>query len=255
MVTQSDNQVSVFAHKVFGEIRVLDQDGEPWFIAKDVCDALGTQTRDLRGILDSDEVSSCNVDSIHIAQSGGKNPLLISEAGLYSLVLRSRKPEAKAFKRWVTHEVLPAIRKTGHYSQPETFEEMAARCLTMAQARIEQMQAKIEDDAPKVEFHSRVTGADTVCQLGVACQVADLPIGRNTLFRLLREQGVLISVGERKNHPRQEYVDRGLFTVVENAYTDDDTGKTYVTFVTQVTQKGIEWLIKRFGGDGRKGAV
>ena len=241
------NETTAFTHEMFGEIRIMDQGGDPWFIAKDVCDALGTRTDHVRDILDADEVSELNPHSMGVAQSSGRNLLIISESGLYSLVLRSRKPGAKAFKRWICKEVLPQIRKTGSFRVERTFEEQVAHTLRMTEERIAKMQAKIEDDAPKVEFHDRVTGSETVCQLGVACQVADLPLGRNRLFAKLREQGVLIRSGERKNHPRQEYVDRGLFTVVESEYTDPETEKTYVSFTTNVTQRGIEWLIKRFG--------
>ncbi|WP_172121017.1 Bro-N domain-containing protein [Actinomyces faecalis] len=110
-----------------------DSAGDPWFVAKDACDILGTETRDLRKILDEDEIS--NVDSIHIGgistENGGRSPLVVSEAGLYSLILRSRKPEARAFKRWVTHEVLPAIRRHGAYATPGTVEAMLADPDTM----------------------------------------------------------------------------------------------------------------------------
>lgn len=105
------------------EVRVLtDERDEPWFIAKDVCAVLGTETRDIGKILDDDEVS--NVDSIHIAQNGGRAPLIVSEAGFYKLVLRSRKPVAKEFQRWVTHDVLPSIRKHGAYMTEQTVEQI-----------------------------------------------------------------------------------------------------------------------------------
>lgn len=89
------------------DLRVMDQDGEPWFVAKDVCNVLGLNTNNLRRDLDDDEIKS-----LKLRASGSAN-LVVNEPGLYSLILRSRKPEAKRFKRWVTHEVLPTIRKTG----------------------------------------------------------------------------------------------------------------------------------------------
>lgn len=108
-----NNEIQKFDFKGAPLRTLADKAGEPWFVAKDVCDILGTDTRDLHKILESDEIT--NVDSIHIAQNGGKAPLIISEPGLYRLVMKSRKPEAKEFQRWVTHEVLPSIRKTGGY--------------------------------------------------------------------------------------------------------------------------------------------
>ena len=104
-------------------VRILvEPDNEIWFVAKDVCDILGTDTRDVRKILDEDEIS--NVDTILIAQGGGKPPLVITEAGFYKIVLRSRKPIAKEFQRWVTHEVLPSIRKHGAYATEATIDRI-----------------------------------------------------------------------------------------------------------------------------------
>ena len=112
------NELKVFENPEFGRVRTVSVDNEPWFFAKDVCDALSIATNHVRESLDEDEVS--NLRSTEIGpEFGGKAPLIVSEAGLYSLILKSRKPEAKAFKRWITHEVIPAIRKTGGYSIPQ----------------------------------------------------------------------------------------------------------------------------------------
>ena len=95
-------------------VSILMRESEPWFIGKQITDILGNDTRDLRKILDADEISSAtNVDSIHIAQNGGRSPLIVSEAGLYKLIMKSRKPVAKEFQRWVTHDVLPSLRQHG----------------------------------------------------------------------------------------------------------------------------------------------
>ncbi|WP_253073083.1 BRO-N domain-containing protein, partial [Bifidobacterium pseudocatenulatum] len=125
-----NNEIQKFDFKGAPLRTLTDKAGEPWFVAKDVCDILGTDTRDLHKILESDEIT--NVDSIHIAQNGGKAPLIISEPGLYRLVMKSRKPEAKEFQRWVTHEVLPQIRKTGGYiptSESDSDEDIMARAV------------------------------------------------------------------------------------------------------------------------------
>lgn len=127
-----DNEIQIFDNaKLNAHIRIVQIDGEPWFVAKDVCAILGTQTRDIRKVLDTEEVRVLpSVDTIHTGSNGGSDrvsdrsnggsaPLIISESGLYVLTLKSRKPVAKPFRNWVTREVLPAIRKTGSYSKPE----------------------------------------------------------------------------------------------------------------------------------------
>lgn len=108
------------------QVRILtDEHGNPWFLGADVCAILGTATNHIREYLDADEIT--NIRSTDIAQNGGKAPVFVSESGLYSLVLRSRKPEAREFKRWVTHEVLPSIRKHGAYMTESTLEKGSHR--------------------------------------------------------------------------------------------------------------------------------
>lgn len=144
-------------------VRILtDQDNAPWFIAKDICDVLGTETRDISKILDDDEFS--NVDSIHIAQNGGRAPLIVSESGFYKLVMRSRKPVAKEFQRWVTRDVLPSIRKHGAYMTPDTIREALADpdTLIMLATRLKEeteekvaAQEQVRVLEPKARAHQR----------------------------------------------------------------------------------------------------
>lgn len=166
------SEVAVFNHEIFGEIRITDRDGKPWFVAKDVATALGYADpgRAVRAhCKGGGEMPSPSV-------GGTQTVKIIPESDVYRLVMRSRLPEAEKFQDWVVEEVLPEIRQAR--AMRMTNERLAA-----IEAKNEVFQEKIEEDAPKVEFHERVTGSDTVCQLGVACQVADLPFGRNTLFR------------------------------------------------------------------------
>ena len=109
-------QVSIFSHELFGEIRIVDQAQEPWWVARDVCQSLGINTSNLSKLLDEDERSTCPVQYTDQVRTVA----IINEPGLYSLLLRSRRPEAKAFKRWVTHDVIPSIRKTGQYVHPSS---------------------------------------------------------------------------------------------------------------------------------------
>lgn len=134
------------------DLRLIDHEGDPWFVAKDVCEVLEVHTRDVRKVLDADEVSEISVDSVHLTRGGrGRPPRTpISESGLYSLILKSRKPEAKAFKRWVTAEVLPSIRKNGGHMAPavaklavESPAEFMARALVMANETIAGLQKAV----------------------------------------------------------------------------------------------------------------
>ncbi|WP_444328722.1 BRO-N domain-containing protein, partial [Paratractidigestivibacter sp.] len=148
-----DKSIQVFQNDQFGQVRaVRSESGEPWFVAKDVCDALGIRTDTVRAILDADEVRETNPNSIGVA--GGRKPLVVSEAGLYSLILRSRKPEAHVFKRWVTHEVLPALRRDGGYmvARDETPEQTMARAVLLAQQTIDRQRDRIAELEPKALF-------------------------------------------------------------------------------------------------------
>ena len=168
-----NNEIQKFDFKGASLRTLTDKAGEPWFVAKDVCDILGTDTRDLHKILESDEIT--NVDSIHIAQNGGKAPLIISEPGLYRLVMKSRKPEAKEFQRWVTHEVLPSIRRHGAYMTESTLEKAVtepdflirlATQIKQERAEKEKAQAQVERMRPKALFADAVETSKTSILVG-----------------------------------------------------------------------------------------
>lgn len=249
IMQQVTTELSTFEHEDFGVLRIIEDTGEIWFIAMDVCRVLETRTDHVRSIVDPDEVTvMSNPHSMGVGESGGRKPLLISESGFYRLAMRSRKPVAKPFQDWVCKKVIPQIRKTGSYSPPaeESYEAVVSRALQMTQERIAVLETEVADARPKVEFYDQVTASESVCQLGVVCSVAGIPYGRNKLFAILRDDGVLISTGDRRNHPRQEYVDRGYFVVKEHSYTDAE-GRTFVNFTPYATQKGVDWLMKRYG--------
>lgn len=152
------------AIEVFGfndtEVRVVTLDGEPWFVAKDVTNVLGlSNPRTSLAALEDDEKGVHSMDTL----GGQQEVTVINEPGLYSLILKSRKPEAKQFKRWVTHEVLPAIRKTGGYNQQPalTDEQIVAQALQITTAKVAELEAKIETDAPKVEYHDTFVAEET----------------------------------------------------------------------------------------------
>lgn len=223
------------------------KDGEPWFVAVDVCKALEIKNnRDALGRLDDDEKGVVSTDTLGGEQEVG----VVNESGLYTLVLGSRKPEAKAFKRWITHDVIPAIRKTGGYIQGEesmSDDDLIARALVMAQKKIElreqqlkEKDAQLELQKPKVDFADHVTDSDNAIDMGTFAKYAQkqgITMGRNTLFKWLRDQGVLMD----NNVPYQRYLNAGWFRVIENIY---NTGSgQYTTPKTLVTGKGQVALI------------
>lgn len=253
-----NNEIRKFDFRGAALRTLTDEAGEPWFVAKDVCDILGTDTRDLHKILESDEIT--NVDSIHIAQNGGKAPLIISEPGLYRLVMKSRKPEAKEFQRWVTHEVLPQIRKTGGYiptSESDSDEDIMARAVLVAQKTIErknqQLQAKdtqIKMLEPKARFADAVAASDGTCLVGELAKMLrqnGMDIGQNRLFRLLQADGYLGKSGSNRNVPTQRAMDLGLFRIKETTVTHAD-GHTTVSRTPKVTGKGQRYFIDRYWG-------
>lgn len=253
-----NNEIRKFDFRGASLRTLTDEAGEPWFVAKDVCDILGTDTRDLHKILESDEIT--NVDSIHIAQNGGKAPLIISEPGLYRLVMKSRKPEAKEFQRWVTHEVLPQIRRTGGYiaaSESDSDEDIMARAVLVAQKTIErknqQLQAKdaqIKVLEPKARFADAVAASDGTCLVGELAKMLrqnGMDIGQNRLFRLLQADGYLGKSGSNRNVPTQRAMDLGLFRIKETTVTHAD-GHTTVSRTPKVTGKGQRYFIDRYWG-------
>lgn len=247
----------VFENERFGTLRVIKgENDEPWFVAKDVCDILGIATNHVRETLDDDEIS--NLPNTEVGQSGGRNPLIVSEAGLYSLVLKSRKPEAKAFRRWVTHDVLPSIRRDGGYMaarRDETPEETMARAVLLAQRTIERQRAtiagqgeRIAELEPKALFADAVAASDGTCLVGELAKMmtqAGFPIGQNRLFALLRKDGYLGKSGGNRNVPLQRYVEMGLFKIKETAITHAD-GHVTINRTPKVTGKGQRYFIERY---------
>lgn len=251
-----NNEIQRFDFKGAALRTLTDEAGEPWFVAKDVCDILGTDTRDLHKILESDEIT--NVDSIHIAQNGGKAPLIISEPGLYRLVMKSRKPEAKEFQRWVTHEVLPQIRKTGGYIPTTDVDDdmtilakavmIGQRTMEEQKRRIAAQESHIKELEPKARFADAVAASDGTCLIGELAKMLrqnGLDIGQNRLFEILRQDGYLGKVGSNRNVPTQKAMDLGLFRIKETAVTHSD-GHVTINRTAKVTGKGQTYFISRY---------
>nr|DAQ10332.1 MAG TPA: KilAC domain protein [Caudoviricetes sp.] len=205
-------------------------------------------------LLDEDEKG---VHTMH-TPSGNQEMTIISEAGLYSLILRSRKPEAKAFKRWVTHEVLPSIRKHGMYATPATIDDMldnpdiminALMRLKEERAARAKAEAEIEANAPKVLFADAVASAKTDILIGDLAKILrgnGVDTGQRRLFEWMRENGYLIrQKGSSWNMPTQRAMDMGLFRVKETTVTHAD-GHTTIHRTTKVTGRGQTYFVNKF---------
>lgn len=218
-------------------VRVVEIDGEPWFVAADVARVLGyANGRDaVSQHCKSAQVLDLNTVVKRDGIRGNPNATVIPERDLYRLIMRSKLPAAEKFEEWVVGEVLPRIRKTGSYTvdMPRSFPE-ALRAYADA---IEQQ----ERDRPKVEFYDAVAGSKDAIEMKHAAKVLNIGVGRNKLFEFLRAEGVLM----QDNTPYQEYVDRGYFRLVEQKYTRAD-GETHVNFKTLVYQRGLEFIRKLY---------
>lgn len=231
---------------------LTDEAGEPWFVAKDVCDILGHSNVSMAlDRLDDDERSKFN-----LGRQGETN--IVNEAGLYSLVLGSRKPEAHEFKRWVTHEVLPQIRKTGGYIPTTDADDdmtILAKAVMIGQRTMEAQKRRIAEQSehikalePKARFADAVAASDGTCLIGELAKMLrqnGLDIGQNRLFEILRQDGYLGKNGSNRNVPTQKAMDLGLFRIKETAITHSD-GHVTINRTAKVTGKGQTYFISRY---------
>lgn len=251
-------ELKVFENPEFGKIRMVELDREPWFVGKDVAQALGYE-RATKAI--QDHVDAEDRDEVPIQDSIGrmqKTPV-INESGLYSLVLSSKLPGAKKFKRWVTAEVLPSIRRHGIYATDQVLEEIISdpdtgirllQQLKEERRKVRELESKAEEDRPKVLFADSVSASDTTILVGDLAKLLrqnGFAIGQNRLFELLRKEGFLIKDGSRKNMPTQRAMEMGLFRVKERAISNPD-GTVRTTLTTLVTGKGQQFFVNRYLG-------
>lgn len=249
------NDVTIFRKDEFGAVRAVTLEGEPWFVAADVCRALGLGNSSMAvSKLDEDEKGISLIDTL-----GGEQKLgIVNESGLYALVLSSRKPEAKAFKRWITHEVIPSIRKNGGYiAGQETMDDdqLLANALLVAQRKIaernkqlEAANAKIQADAPKVLFAETVQKAEgdiLVRQLAKLMVQRGYDTGERRLYDLLRRDGFVIKANAKdQNAPTQRSVDMGLMRSIERTVSSAD--KTFISSTTVITPKGQIYFLNKY---------
>lgn len=255
------NNLKIFENEEFGCIRTTEINGEPWFVGKDITETLGYQNSSealMDHVDDEDKLNSKTLSSFEM-ELGQRGGWLINESGVYSLILSSKLPSAKRFKRWITSEVLPSIRKNGGYiagQESLSDEELLSKALIVAQNKIRERDALIQKQAevieqqrPKTIFADAVSAskqsiligelAKLICQNGVE-------IGQKRLFNWLRENGYLMRDG-RTNIPKQKYVEMGLFEIKESTIQNSD-GSVRITMTPKVTGKGQVYFVNKFVG-------
>ncbi len=249
------NDLNFFKQEWGWKIRAFEIDGEPWFVGKDIAEALGYQnaSKALADHVDDDD--KLNNDSLSsLGQRGG---WLINESGLYSLILSSKLPEAKAFKKWVTGEVIPSIRKHGVYATPATIENIInnpdfgiqlLNTLKAEQEKNRRLTNENERMKPKEIFADAVNASKTSILIGELAKLISqngVQIGQNRLFSWLRDNGYLMRGGSSMNLPQQRYIEQGLFEIKESSISNPD-GSVRVTKTTKVTGKGQIYFINKF---------
>ena len=244
-----ENMIQTFVNEEFGTVRTLMKDGQPWFVAKDVAVILG-YSNPRKAVID--HVDDEDKDGVTIRDSIGREqtPTIINESGLYSLILSSKLETAKRFKRWVTSEILPTIRRTGGYVGNEDMfvesylpfaDDAVKNLFRLNLMTIRQLNEKIRRDEPLVQFANQVADTENVIDIGRMAKLANeenIRIGRNTLFRWLKGRKILMS----NNIPYQQFIDRGYFVVKESVYEQHGMQKTYQQ--TYVTGKGQQYIIR-----------
>lgn len=247
-------EIQIFNNPGFGEIRAVSINNEPWFVGKDVAHVLGySNTKDAlsRHVDAEDKLQN---DGVVIRDPMGReqHPTIINESGLYSLILTSKLPTAKAFKRWVTSEVLPAIRKNGGYiadQEQMTDQEILAKALLVAQRTIESRDKQIAEMQPKALFADSVAASGSTILIGELAKILrqnGIDMGEKRLFAWMRDNGYLIRrKGSDYNMPTQRSTEMGLLRIKETVISRSN-GHTTVSKTPKVTGKGQQYFISRF---------
>ena len=238
------------------EIRTVEKDGEPWFVAKDIAKVLGYSNAS-KAIADHVDAEDKGVTKCYTL-GGTQDLTILNESGLYSLILSSKLPNAKKFKRWVTNEVLPSIRKHGAYMTDQTLEQaltspdfliQLATQLKEEKEQRKHLEAKVEQDKPKVLFADSVSASKSSILVGELAKILKqngVDTGQFRLFAWLRENGYLIKrEGSDYNMPTQKSAEMGLFEVKQTIITHSD-GHITTNKTPKVTGKGQVYFVNKF---------
>ena len=250
------NELQIFNSEEFGQVRTVEINGKPYFVANDVAKALG-YVETAKAI----RTHCKGVSEMDIPSKGGIQCMkIIPEGDIYRLIVRSKLPSAERFEKWVFDEVIPSIRTNGGYiAGQETLsdEDLMAKAILVAQKKIkerdqiiEQQKAKIEQDRPKTIFADAVSASHTSILIGdlakLICQNG-YQIGQKRLFQWMRDNGYLMVSGSSRNMPKQKYVEQGLFEIKESNVQNPD-GSVRITRTTKVSGKGQLYFVNKFLG-------
>ena len=250
------NELQIFESPEFGQVRTVVIENEPWFVGKDVANILGyANTKDaISSHVEEDDKTIIQRSENTTLEIPNRGLTFINESGLYSLIFSSKLPNAKKFKRWVTSEVLPTIRKHGMYATEELLDnpDVAIAAFTALKAEREKrklLEAQIEADKPKVIFAEAVDAAQTSILVGDLAKLLKqngINTGQKRLFEWLRANGYLISrKGNDYNSPTQKSMELGLFEIKERTINNPD-GSIRITKTPKVTGKGQVYFINKF---------
>lgn len=241
--------IQLFTSAEFGDIRTIKDADTIYFVGKDVAEVLGYTDTDkaIRNHVDDEDKLTRQFSG----SGQARGMVVINESGLYSLVLSSKLPSAKRFKRWITSEVLPALRRQGGYmltDKNETPEQIMARALKIADEALKRKDALIDELKPKALFCDAVSVSKNTCLIGELAKLMrqnGVDIGQNRLFERLRQDGYLCRHGSNHNVPTQRAVDLGLFVIKETVISHAD-GHTTLQRTPKVTGKGQRYFIEKY---------
>lgn len=245
------NNIKIYENIEFGKIRVEEIDNEPWFVGKDIAEILGYSDTNqaIRNHVDEEDKLIRNFNG----SGQNRNMIIINESGLYSLILSSKLPTAKKFKKWITSEVIPSIRKNGGYIANQenlSDDELMAKALIVAQNKINEREKTIEQMKPNYLLGKAIKGSDKSIEVGylanILIQNGRKDLGRNNLFEWFRNNGYLSSKkGMDWNRPTNKSTSQNLFEVKET-YIEHNNGFRTISFTPLVTPKGQEKFINLF---------
>ena len=244
--------IKIFNNAEFGEVRIFDKNGEPWFVGRDVCNILGYAKPEnaVASHVDEDDKTTA------LIQGTGSNykskVILINESGLYSLILSSKLPNAKRFKHWVTSEILPSIRKHGMYATDELINNPDVFIQVLQELKAERerkaaLEAQAEANRPKIIFADAVAASHNSILIGDLAKLIKqngVDIGQKRLFEWLRNNGYLMKSGASYNLPTQKSMELKLFEIKERTINNPD-GSIRTTKTTKVTGKGQQYFINK----------
>lgn len=253
------NDIQIFSSPQFGQIRTTGTSSNPLFCLADLCKAIGISDVSRCASRLDDDVRQTHPIKDRMGRM--QQATFVTEAGMYDVILRSDAPTAKPFRKWVTSEVLPSIRKHGAYATPQTIDSMLAdpdNAIKVFQVLKEERQLRVAAEnkvaklQPLADFATAAFSSDTLISISQAAKILKLGFGRNTLFKKLRDAGVFFA---NRNEPKQRFVDAKYFNLVEGKPIPRSDGSILIPVTVYCTQKGLAYINRLFGGNASNNSI